>query len=206
MNNNNPKQNHKICILDTLSNLMEQSQRGDAVAYQSLLEASSNMLKFYFRNKTIAKQDVDDLVQESLLALHQARHSYRIENPFSAWLFGIAKHKLYNYFSTKKKEHHKTTCLIQNSYSQHSYEDLSDETWQVLQLGLDQLNPLQKQCVILKQVEGLSVKDISSIIHKSEAATKVLLHRSYKALRHILNDMLCYLIVNMYFKDIGITS
>ena len=69
--------------------------RGDAAAYEEFLSGVVPHLRAYFRRRLAQFPDeVEDLVQECLLAIHRSRHTFRPEQPLTAWLHTIARYKL----------------------------------------------------------------------------------------------------------------
>lgn len=64
---------------------------GDSAAYAAFLRHASARLRGYFRRRASAfLDDVEDLVQETMLAIHNQRHSYRSDQPLTVWLYAIA--------------------------------------------------------------------------------------------------------------------
>ena len=82
-----------------LKQLMLEGMRGETRSYNALLRAVTPLLmSFYGRRMHHGEADVEDLVQETLLAIHTRRSSYDEERPFTPWLFAIARHELYAHF------------------------------------------------------------------------------------------------------------
>src|SRR5690348_13091262 len=81
-----------------LKTLMLASQRGDAAAYRSLLAKLAPRLRAYYKRRFIAigrgAEEAEDLVQETLLAIHLKRHTYDGDALFTPWLHAIARYKL----------------------------------------------------------------------------------------------------------------
>src|SRR5213592_3241922 len=68
---------------------------GDAAAYEAFLRELSAYLRGYFHKRLLGLPDeVEDLVQEALLAVHNQRHTYDPGQPLTAWVYAIAKYKL----------------------------------------------------------------------------------------------------------------
>jgi hypothetical protein len=76
----------------TLARLMCAAQAGDALAYRQLLGMAAQLLMRWFRRK-VAPTDLDDLVQDTLLAVHQRRASWDPARPFLPWLAAIARYR-----------------------------------------------------------------------------------------------------------------
>ena len=80
---------------DMLRMLLLQGLAGDNDAYADFLTQSSGRLRAYFRRRLAAwPDDVEDLVQETLIALHNQRGTYRPAQPLTAWLHAIARYKM----------------------------------------------------------------------------------------------------------------
>src|ERR1700722_17430853 len=72
---------------------------GDGAAYrQFLAELGAHLRGFLRRRLHDGASDIEDLVQEILLAIHNGRHTYRAEEPLTAWIHAIARYKLTDYF------------------------------------------------------------------------------------------------------------
>lgn len=81
-----------------LSALMRLAQSGDAAAYRLLLERLSRLLRRYFRRRLArmgrSVADAEDLMQDTLVAIHTRRHTYDPAQPFTPWMHAIAHYKL----------------------------------------------------------------------------------------------------------------
>ena len=86
-----------------LKSLMLNGLDGDAIAHRQLLSLLSERLRAYFSQRmSSAQDDVEDLVQEALLAVHLRRASYDRAQPFTAWAYAIARYKLIDYWRRRK--------------------------------------------------------------------------------------------------------
>ena len=72
--------------------LMAAAQRGDADAYGELLNEIGPVLMRFLRAQVRDAQEAEDLYQETLMAIHRARHGYDAARPFEPWLFAKARH------------------------------------------------------------------------------------------------------------------
>jgi RNA polymerase sigma-70 factor, ECF subfamily len=82
-------------IEERLRSLMLQSLAGDAAAYRIFLDELTTHLRSYLRRRLGGLPDeVEDLLQELLLAVHNKRHTYDPKQPLTAWVRAIARYKL----------------------------------------------------------------------------------------------------------------
>src|SRR5882757_3924135 len=89
-----------------LKTLMLATQRGDAAAYRALLAKLVPRLRAYYKRRMIGAgrgaEEAEDLVQETLLAVHLKRHTYDPEALFTPWLYAIARYKLIDHLRSNK--------------------------------------------------------------------------------------------------------
>src|SRR5215470_1000867 len=80
---------------ERLRELLVRGLEGDAAAYRDFLEDLSARVRAFLRRRLAHLPDeVEDLVQESLLAVHNQRHTYDPNQPLTPWVYAIAKYKL----------------------------------------------------------------------------------------------------------------
>ncbi|TAK71253.1 MAG: RNA polymerase subunit sigma, partial [Betaproteobacteria bacterium] len=71
---------------ERLRDLMVRGLAGDSAAYHAFLKDLSAHLRAFLRRRLARlPDDVEDLVQETLLAVHNQRHTYATDQPLTAW-------------------------------------------------------------------------------------------------------------------------
>jgi len=89
------RQDRRHLTEDRLRDLLVRGLAGDRAAYHAFLKDLSAHLRAFLRRRLSGLPDeVEDLVQESLLAVHNQRHTYDPGQPLTAWVHAIAKYKL----------------------------------------------------------------------------------------------------------------
>jgi RNA polymerase sigma-70 factor (ECF subfamily) len=166
-----------------LRELLVQGLAGDATAYHRFLKTLSEHLRAYFRKRLFSRPDeAEDLVQEALLAVHNQRHTYRSDQPLTAWVHAIARYKLVD--------------LLRASATREALTDPLDDELEVFaasdteaadakrDLGklLAELPDRQRLPIMHVKLEGLSVLEAAQLTGMSESAVKVGVHRGLKAL------------------------
>lgn len=82
-------------VEERLKGLFLRGLDGNAAAYQAFLCDLTGHLRGFLRKRLFYLQDdVEDLVQEILLAVHNGRHTYHPDQPLTAWVHAIARYKL----------------------------------------------------------------------------------------------------------------
>src|ERR1041384_520832 len=88
-----------------LKSLMLAGLDGNAVAHAALLRALAPLLRsFYGHRMRGALADVEDLVQETLIAIHTRRESFDRERPFTAWLYAVARYRMVDFFRRRRDQ------------------------------------------------------------------------------------------------------
>jgi RNA polymerase sigma-70 factor, ECF subfamily len=91
-------------IESKLKPLMLAALSGDDASYAALLTLLTRLLRAYFRKRMGANLDeVEDVIQEVLIAIHNQRHTFDAAYPVSAWAHGIARFKLLDFYRRHKQ-------------------------------------------------------------------------------------------------------
>lgn len=156
---------------------------GDATAYHGFLKALSAHLRAYFRKRLFQRPDeVEDLVQETLLAVHNQRHTYRRDQPLTAWVHAIARYKLVDMLRARASREALTDPLDDElEVFAKSDTDAADAQRDLGKL-LSTLPDKQRLPIVHVKVEGLSVVEAARLTGMSESAIKIGVHRGMKAL------------------------
>lgn len=165
------------------SELMRRTQEGDEEAYGELLTEISCTIRSFLKRRLHRVEETEDLVQEVLLAIHRARHTYDPSKPFSAWMYAIARYKLIDYTRRWKR---KLSKEVKDEFAieQLISPDITDGGIESdLQALVAELPDKQRRVVQMLKYEDLSIKETAKRLGASESAVKVNAHRAYKALK-----------------------
>ena len=178
-------------IEERLRGLLLQGLDGDAGAYQRFLKELSAHLRAFLRRRLAQRPDeVEDLVQETLLAVHNQRHTYRSDMPVTAWAHAIARYKLIDWLRAHAAREARHEPLDYNADALFATSD-SDAAEARRDLGqlLGLLPDRQRLPIVHMKLEGLSVVETAQRTGLSESAVKVGVHRGLKALAAKLRGM-----------------
>ena len=170
-----------------LRDLLLRGLDGEAPAYQAFLAETSTHLRAYFRKRLGRLPDeVEDLVQESLLAIHNKRHTYDAGQPLTAWVHAIAKYKLVDLLRRRASHEALTDPIDDETDIFSSADGEAAEARRDLGKLLDQLPDRQRLPIVHTKLEGLSVTEAAQRTGMSESAVKVGVHRGMKALAALI--------------------
>lgn len=167
---------------------MVSSQNGSGKDYALFLSEVSKLLR-PFLLKRMDSDKVEDVLQETLLAIHQARHTYMPSRKIGPWIYAICNHRMIDYFRKFRRIEKNEVMdfdLIEVAEAQRATPSKSNEKSDRVFDLLDKL-PIQQQTVIkLLKLEELSVKNVSARTGLSESAVKVTAFRGYETIRRWL--------------------
>jgi RNA polymerase sigma-70 factor (ECF subfamily) len=157
---------------------------GDAQGYAAFLKQIARRLRAYLRRRLYGwPDDVEDLVQECLLAMHNQRQSYLREQSVVAWAQAIARHKLIDLLRAKaaREQLHDPLDDDAHDFLAGSADEQTDARRDVMTL-LSELPDRHRLPIVHVKLEGLSVAEAARRTGMSESAVKVGVHRGLKAL------------------------
>ncbi len=169
--------------------LFLQGLDGDEQAYRRFLQATATHLRAFLRRRLASWPDeVEDLVQESLLAIHNQRRSYDTGVPLTAWMHAIARYKLIDWFRRHARQGSLHDPLDEaDGLFAAAEEEAGDARRDVLTL-LATLPLQQREAIMYTKLDGLSVREAASAMQVSEASVKVLVHRGLKVLAATMRE------------------
>jgi RNA polymerase sigma factor (sigma-70 family) len=152
---------------------------GVAADHACLLRALVPILSAFYSRRVFASDDIEDLVQETLIAVHTRRATYDRDRAFTAWLFAIARYKMIDHFrrnrSTVPIEELEQILIVEgfeaSSGARLDIEDL-----------LETLPSKQARMIRATHLEGASVAEAAAASGYGESDVKVSVHRGLKAL------------------------
>lgn len=182
----------KIGQEQDLPALMRAAQAGDARAYSSLLHLLTPLVRATVRQRLpfLQPPDVDDLVQDILLSVHEARATYDPSRPLLPWLAAIARHRMADSARryARRMAHEvpadrpvETFPAEDANMSTDRYGDA-----EALAQAMTRLPHSQRQAIELMKLREMSLKEAAAATGTSIGALKVSVHRGISALRKAL--------------------
>jgi len=170
-----------------LKALMLRGLAGDAAAHAELLRAMTGYLRgFFARRLGRNAADLEDLVQETLLAIHTKRETYDRSQPFTAWAYSIARYKLIDQFRRNKV---RRTEPLETAEDLFAGEDIEEATTRRdLDRLMSELPERQRALLQDVKISGLTNAEAAKKAGMTETAVKVSIHRSLQALTRRVRD------------------
>lgn len=167
---------------------MRLAQAGDQEAYAELLALLTSVTRQYVRRKSGAVPWVEDVVQETLISVHKARHTYDPSRPFAPWFYAIAAHRLIDVFRRERRVTSKeqATDTLPEPVTVRTVDREGDVDMDRVRAALASLPSRQREIVEGLKLRDESVRDLAGRLGMSESAVKVTAHRAYQALKKML--------------------
>jgi RNA polymerase sigma factor (sigma-70 family) len=168
---------------------MVAAQAGDRAAYETLLRDCIPFIKRVARGQGIRPDFMDDVVQETLLTVHQARQTYDPNRSFTAWLRTIAQRRAIDGIRcnrrTGTREVHSPLAYENHSDSSGDPEEAvfrRDDT-EVRNLAIGKLSAGQREAVVHLALHSRSLAQAAMVTGRSIGSLRVDWHRALKTLR-----------------------
>jgi RNA polymerase sigma-70 factor (ECF subfamily) len=154
----------------------------DQQAYAQFLQRIAPLLRRMAAIKCAAS-DLDDVVQEILISIHKARHTYDGQRPIKPWLISIAKFRIADHL----RKHY-----VQRRDKTVDIDELAEILPDVTEAGLENesidellagIPENQKRILSMMHLEGYTAREIGAQLDMNESAVKVAAHRALKKIR-----------------------
>jgi RNA polymerase sigma-70 factor (ECF subfamily) len=175
----------------SLRALMIAGLAGDGVAYRTLLSELSGHLRAYYGGRLVragrGTGEVEDLVQEALIAVHARRHTYDPTQLLTPWVYAIAGYKLIDHL--RQNQSTRANVPIEDAA-----EIIAADGGQAMESRFD-LNKLLARlpdkvrvAIQFVKIDGLSVAEAAARCGISESAIKMNVHRGLKQLSAVISQ------------------
>ena len=166
--------------------LMRLAQQGDQLAYATLLVLLTAVCRRFARTKLGGAPSLEDVVQETLITVHAARHTYDAARPFAPWFYAIATNRLIDVVRRERRVQRRESAVdsLPDVAGRESSQDAVDV--EAIHAALAALPERQRQVIEGLKFQDRSVKEMAGVMNMSESAVKVTAHRGYRALRRLL--------------------
>ncbi len=150
---------------------------------QAVKEYTRRIFRFLY--KALRDEEaVNDIVQDCFLKLWQNREKINSQK-IKSWLFSVAYHAMLNYLQAASKK----VALDEAVKMPPIYPKNDFDTKAILERVLDELPPLQKSIILLRDLEGYDYKEIGEILTLNESQVKVYLFRARQKVKNTIKEL-----------------
>lgn len=170
-----------------LESLMAAYQQGDRAAAEALIERLSPQLHRFFMAQVVSRRYADDLLQETWLRIHEARHTYRPGEPVLPWIYAIARHvRVDSYRKVRRTETREQQVDV---LPEAAAPGTGSPPGPDLDTLLRVLPESQREVIVMLKVSEMTLEQVAQATSSSVGSVKQKAHRAYQKLREVLADM-----------------
>jgi RNA polymerase sigma-70 factor (ECF subfamily) len=168
--------------MNNWNQLLKQSQQGNKNSYKQFLTEVQPFIKSVIYNKVNNTIIIDDILQDTLLAIHNSLHTYDSARNAKSWISVIAKNKALDYL---KSNQHKLS-QAQDIASLKIESDKLNSNNIDIEKAMQQVSIKQQEIIVKMKVEGKTAKQTALELEMTESAVKTAAHRAYKLIKEFL--------------------
>jgi RNA polymerase sigma-70 factor (ECF subfamily) len=168
-----------------LESLMSGYQQADEDAARALIHRVSPILLRFFWVQFTNRRYADDLLQETWMRVHKARHTFRPGGPVLPWIIAIARHTaIDNYRKSRRVEASETQVDVLPEPARPNPSSAQEST--DLEALLGALPESQREVILMLKVTGMTIEEVARATCSSAGSVKQRAHRAYRKLREVL--------------------
>ncbi|GAB4162749.1 MAG: hypothetical protein Fur0021_37250 [Candidatus Promineifilaceae bacterium] len=173
--------------LDDIS--LVQAARADMMAFAGLYQRYATQVYRYLLVRVGSVPEAQDLTSQTFMAAMQGLKSYRGQQPFPAWLLGIARHKAADLYRRQQPDVGLEMAEDMAADADGNLEDAVSRQLVLEQVArkMQTLAPDRAEALTLRLFGGLEVPEIAQIMDRNEAAVRMLVFRGLRDLQAQLN-------------------
>jgi RNA polymerase sigma-70 factor, ECF subfamily len=170
--------------------IIKSVQEGNKEEFGKIIEKYQEKLYRYLKNLTNQQQEeVDDLVEETLVASYINLQSFDNNHKFSSWIFRIAHNKAIDYFKKKKVkivDMENNEEILGDKQKLWEEIEIEGEKTRKINRAIESLELKYREVILLYFFEDKSYEEISDILHIPTNNVGVLLFRGKEKLKKLL--------------------
>ena len=171
------------------SALMVSAQSGNEADYRRLLAELAEAIEGFLRSRFGDRPIIEDCVQEALIAVHKARHTYNPNRPFRPWLFAIVRNRTIDVLRQQRQRddvaeryQREQAVLAQPGGQPSAPQELAEVPM------FRALSSQHREVLVLTKIIGFSIAETARKLRISESAVKVRVHRAVGKLKKLMQE------------------
>lgn len=170
--------------------LLLSAREGDKSSYQEFLEECAHFLHRFYRKYSIAEALIDDCVQNTLLALHLSRHTYREEKPLMPWLMAIARFKMVDELRRAARSEPLIEPVEEGIDPYAPTIESEAYLREQFQSVLGRMKHHYRDVFVSIHLLGRSIEETAAHLGLTDSAVKVRNHRAIRLFRRYLSEQM----------------
>jgi RNA polymerase sigma-70 factor (ECF subfamily) len=168
--------------------LLRDASAGRPEAVRALLDTAGPVLYGFVLARVGGERTAaEDIVQDTFLEAMRSAHTFRGESALTTWLCAIARHRLSRHYEAERRQEAARSGLAVVVPLDRDQLDAVEQSDAVM-LALGRLPATQRQALVLKDLDGLSVEEVAAALGRERVQVQSLLQRGREGLRRQLED------------------
>jgi RNA polymerase sigma-70 factor (ECF subfamily) len=180
--------------MDEISDdVITQAAAGDLKAFEAIYKSTSQFVYNVAYRVLQNREDAQEVTQEVFLLLYHKLNNFRFESSFKTWVYRITTNSAINY--AKKHSRHKDqleydekTMPVTTRNEVHENMEKQEQNTKIEQL-LSNINPDQRACIVLRNIEGLSYEEIAETLKININTVRTRLKRAREKMMSLRNQV-----------------
>ncbi|MEJ2099266.1 MAG: sigma-70 family RNA polymerase sigma factor [Desulfobacterales bacterium] len=171
------------------SDLIERFKQGDPSAFEAIVRKHQDRIYNLCRYMLQDPRNAQDAAQDVFLKAYRALKHFRPDFSIYTWLYRIAVNTCLDYQKKFRREVSRSEPLAEDLPSDEPFPEQLYESREItaaIQLALQKLPKKLSAAIVLREIEGLSYKEIADVLHTSVGTVKSRISRAREELRHLL--------------------
>ncbi len=169
--------------------LIEQWKRGDSLSATKLVERHSDALARFAASQG-ERMEIEELVQDVFVRAFASIDSFRRESSFRTWLFTIERRLMMDRRRSERQQKATVEVRPEDAVTEFDALDtmLAEEAEGRVKRAVDALSPRQREVFMLRVEQGMSYREIASVVETTEGAARVHYHNAMRAVKESIRE------------------
>lgn len=180
--------------------ILIRASEGDMDAFEEIYRATSGCVYNAAFRIVNNREDAEEITQEVFLTIYQKLKGFRFQSSFKTWVYRITVNSAINYSKKRAREKAKAAEYDNGPWPGSASDEMerkidAEHREKTIASMLDVLNPDQRACIVLRNIEGLSYREIAESLRININTVRSRLKRARETLlahskeRHIGNEV-----------------
>jgi len=165
--------------------IISKAAQGDIKSFEQIYRAGSGFVYASALRLLGNSSDAEEVTQDVFLKIYENLSRFRFRSSLKTWIYRITVNTAFNLLRKRKKyDGSDFELAVKTGYSENTTQKALDrnENKELVSVLLAQLNPEQRVCLMLREIEGLSYKEIAAVLKININTVRSRLKRARQAL------------------------
>jgi RNA polymerase sigma-70 factor (ECF subfamily) len=169
--------------------LIERWKAGDSRAATELVGRHADALA-RFASSAGEREEIEELVQDTFVRAFGSLDAFRGDSSLRTWLFTIERRLILDRRRAEKRQRNVVSIEGLDAGTEFDALDgmVAQETATRVRRAVESLSPMQRDVFTMRVEQGLSYKDIATVLDTSEGAARVHYHNAIRAVKEFLDE------------------